>query len=424
MKNSSDSNAKKAVSTPKKIALAVLGVLTLLTLANIIEASVHKFKDGFHDDHDVAVHVDIDEDFFAHEDVHVVVNVDESHFTLTADGELMMEESFNVSVGENLMVSVNDADVQVKTNDGDEAVIKVYLDGRDMDKAREYFEDQNFEITQEGDNIYVKTYPERKNYSWNKDGGASIDVHVTIPYEFNANVKTSDGDIQMDEADGETKLQSSDGDIAAGSLRGTSVNIRTSDGDIATESIEADKVSIVTSDGDIAIDNVVSDDVTIRTSDGDINADALSGSVSVSTSDGDIMIETLTGNRVAVRTSDGEIVTREVDADDADFQTSDGSITLKDVAGNLTAVTSSGDVSVHLSDAGKVFLRTGDGDIYIKAPESLSAELSLKGERVRLSSGFQFDGKLKENAAEGRINGGGQSIEARTSDGEVVFREN
>ena len=430
MKTSSDSKSGKSVSTPKKIALAVLGVLSLLTLANIIEASIHKFKDSYHGEEEIAIHIDediavhIDEDIYLHDDNHVVVHVDRNNQVSVASGELMIEESFKVSPGENLLVSVNDADVNVETNNGSEALVKVYLDGRDMDKAREYFEDQNFEVTREGVNVYVKTYPKRKSSSWNRNGGANIQVEVTVPYEFNVSVKTSDGDISMDKAEGETMLQSSDGDIAAAELVGSSVNIRTSDGDVSTEAIEASRVSIATSDGDIAIEDITSDDATIRTSDGDIKADALSGSMSVSTSDGDIVIKTLTGSRVSVRTSDGEIIANQVDANSSDFQTSDGSILLKDVSGDLKAITSSGDLNVHLTEAGEVYLRTGDGDIHIKAPQDYSAELSLKGERVRLSSGFQFDGKLKENAAEGRINGGGQSLEARTSDGEVVFREN
>ncbi len=69
-------------------------------------------------------------------------------------------------------------------------------------------------------------------------------------------------------------------------------------------------------------------------------------------------------------------------------------------------------------------MRSGDGDIHISAPGDYSAALSLRGERVRIASGFQFDGKLKKNEAEGRINGGEFTLEARTSDGEVVFKEN
>lgn len=423
--NNQSSDKNSSISTSKKVALTVLGALALLTFANVIQAGVNKYHED--DVHTVrisedGIEVHVEEGIKVHLEEHISVHVDRHE--VTDLGELMIEESFDVSPGENLQVAVNDADISVETNNGDRAIIKVYLDGRDKEKAREYFEDQNYEVSREGVNVYVKTYPKRKNYSWNRDGGAKISVEVSIPAEFNVSLKTSDGDIYMDEADGEIKLQSSDGDISAAALTGSSVNIRTSDGDIATKSVEAGKVSISTSDGDIRLKDIESTDISIKTSDGDIKADLLSGNASVATSDGDIVIKSLEGNEMAVRTSDGEIVANLVNASSSQFQTSDGSIMLKSVTGDLTAKTSSGDLNVTLVAGEKVYLRTGDGDIFIRAPHDYSAELFLKGERVRVASGFQFDGKLKENEAEGRINGGGHTIEARTSDGEVVFQEN
>ena len=424
MKNHSDAGKSSSISTPKKVALAVLGALTLLTLVNFIQADGHNHKEqAIHEEHDIAVHVDTDFEFESHSDNQIVVRVEKRHANFS-DGELMIEESFKVSSGENLSVAVGDADINVETHEGDEAEIKVYLEARDMDKAREYFEDQNFEVTKDGSTIHVITRPVRKNYSWNRDGGAHIQVDVNIPVDFNVNLKSSDGDIALDKINGEVSIHTSDGDISTRTLTGNEVSIRTSDGDIATDIIDAGKVAITTSDGDIAMEDVVSNDISIRTSDGDIKAETLSGNSSVMTSDGDIIIQLLDGNSVAVRTSDGEIVAHEVIAGNSQFQTSDGSIVLKGVSGNLEAKTSSGNLNVTLVEGEKVYLKTGDGDIYIHAPEDYSAELSLRGERVRVSTGFQFDGKLKETEAEGRINGGEHTLEARTSDGEIVFREN
>ncbi len=422
---------KKSISTSKKVALAVLGALTLLTFVNIIQAAVNR-----HRTHDVALHIDrniekhVEEALQAAE--RVIIRIEEKHNRIKHeghvaghdDGELVLEESYEVNAGENLSVAVGDADIEVNTNGSNDAIIEVYLHGKDMELAQEYFENQNFDISRDGETIHVVTRPVKKNYSWRRHGGAHIKVKIQIPDEFNVNLKTSDGDIALGNLNGEVSLHSSDGDIAAATLSGSLVHIRTSDGDIAASDMEAGKVTVSTSDGDIALKDILSGEISVRTSDGDIKAAVLTGNASVNTSDGDIVIKSLEGDEVSVRSSDGEIIVHEVQAGNSHFQTSDGSIMLKNVSGKLTAKTSSGDLNVTLNEGGKVYLRTGDGDIHIRAPQDYAAELFLKGERVRVSSGFQFDGKLKENEAEGRINGGGLSIEARTSDGEVVFREN
>ncbi|MEM8486012.1 MAG: DUF4097 family beta strand repeat-containing protein [Bacteroidota bacterium] len=407
-------SSSKSVSTPKKIALLVLGALTILTFVNILEAGVSKLRGS--DRAMAATEKGYEEGFLPMDEVAVRTDAD--------DGELMIEESFKVSSGDNFVVGVNDADLYVETSDTDNAKVEVYLKSNNMNKGRDYFENQNYEVTQDGNSVFVKTYPKRKNFNWSGIRNLRITVRASIPSDFNVTLKTADGDIVLGETSGEIMIQTSDGDVNTEFLSGPSINIRTSDGDIATESMDAAQVSVATSDGDIRLEDVDADDISVRTSDGDIMAARLTGESSVSTSDGDIRIKAIEGAETAVRTSDGDIVTEMVDTNNAQFQTSDGSITLNSVAGDLTAKTSSGNLRVGLTEGGKVYLRSGDGDIHISAPSDYSAELMLRGERVRIASGFQFDGKLKKNEAEGRINGGEFTLEARTSDGEVVFKEN
>ena len=340
------------------------------------------------------------------------------------DQELMIEETYRVSTGENLVVSVDDADVVIETHDGSEAVVEVWLESNDMGKGKEYFDDQNFEVTRDGINVYVKTYPKKRNYDWRDMGRTNILVQILIPAEFNVNVKTDDGDIVVDNVDGEVLITSSDGDISTASFFGPSVNIRTSDGDIESGVIDADKVSIITDDGDIALEDVESGDLSVRTSDGDISARYLSGVTSIATSDGDIAIDALDGDDITVRTSDGDIVVNEVNAEQSEFITSDGSIRLDGVSGKLTARSSDGNLEVSLVDATDINLRSGEGNIYINAPRDYSAELYLKGDRVELSSRFQFSGTLKKDRADGNINGGRYSLEAKSGDGRVVLDGN
>ena len=64
------------------------------------------------------------------------------------DQETMIDERFSVNEGGTLEVNVGDADVEVVPGASDEVHVEVILAARNLsDKAREYFEKQNFTVT-------------------------------------------------------------------------------------------------------------------------------------------------------------------------------------------------------------------------------------------------------------------------------------
>ncbi len=434
MNNESKKNSSR-VSTPKKVALAILGALTILTVVNLIESSMDSRnveEPSMEEEHVFELRIE-EETSVAVEKTHpgraqksqngsrVIV---ERITSGSVDGEVIIEEVFGVSAGEQLSVQVGDADIRINSTEEDQARVKLLLEGDDMRKARDYFDDQRFDITMEGETVYVRTDPIKKNQGWRQHGGARITVDISIPNVFNADIRTSDGDIRLSSLEGSVVLHTSDGDIFTERLMGPSVSIRTSDGDIRTATMESDDIHIRTSDGDIHVADLIGREVSLTTSDGDIRGNEVRGHSSVSTSDGDIFLNTLSGDEVNVRTSDGEIVIDQINGDLSKIQTSDGSIMVRSVSGELTAKTSSGDIRVVLNEATNVYLRSGDGDILVDAPEDYAASLYLKGDEVRVSSTFTFNGTIKEDEAEGSINGGGYTLEARASEGEIIFREN
>ena len=118
--------------------------------------------------------------------------------------------------------------------------------------------------------------------------GFGILTRVSVPQRFNADISTEDGDIFLGDLDGSVVLNSSDGDIEVGRIRGDDLNIETSDGDITADAIEARQTDI-------------------RTSDGDIDIRAVGGSIRATTSDGDIRVRLAQAGDVRLRTSDGDI---------------------------------------------------------------------------------------------------------------------
>ena len=118
-------------------------------------------------------------------------------------------------------------------------------------------------------------------------------------------------------------------------------------------------------------------DVSVRTSDGDILAGEIEGDVTLLSSDGDIVLDGVMEGELEVRTSDGDIVIDLIEAASARIGTSDGDILLGRVDSPLSVSSGDGDVQVSLARAHETQISTGDGDILLTAPESLSAELLI-----------------------------------------------
>ena len=341
--------------------------------------------------------------------------------------ETMIDERFSVNEGGTLEVNVGDADVEVVPGASDEVHVEVILAARNLsDKAREYFEKQNFKVTQSGNTVRVETDRRRRiRISWNDwRNHPSIYVRVSVPETFNADLHTSDGDIGVDHLNGDIRLSTSDGDVTVGELSGNTLVLSTSDGDIQVDALDGETIDIHTSDGDLDLGTITARSITARTSDGDIRVTSLNGDAEVKTSDGDIDIDAVNGPSFFARTSDGDITVGELIAGHSTVRSSDGDITLRRVEGDLNVSGSNANIRLDLYKPGAVTATTSDGDILITLPENHGADLRLRGDDVRISRSLDFDGRIVDDRATGEINGGGPLIEARTSDGQVTVRGN
>lgn len=286
--------------------------------------------------------------------------------TLTESGEAVIDERFDVSPGDALEIRVSHTDVRIETGSDKEARIVVTLDGRDMDRAREIFEEMNFRVERDGDVIrIVSESPNRRWLRFRND--VQVTLTARIPARFDAEIETSHGDVALDALDGRIDVRTSHGDVDVRDLGGPWLSIETSHGDVATGSLHADEVTVKTSHGDVAIDEVVASAFTARTSHGDVEVERVEGRADVTLSHGDLRVFLTTEN--------------------------------------------------------PAFFRTDHGDILISMAPGLGADLSLKGGRVRLDASASFKGEVKKDRADGQLNGGGARIEARTSHGSITLRE-
>lgn len=336
-------------------------------------------------------------------------------------GDVMIDESFQLAAGRALHVDVSDADVIVSTHADRSARVRIYLYGRDMARARDYFERQRFEVAQDGGDVTVATDPQRGvSIVWgDRSGGANITVVAEIPVASDIRLETSDGDVWLDDVEGTVRLRTADGDVTFNSIRGPSISVVSADGDLSGSEVVGESVEIKTSDGDIRADVIEASTVDLNTADGDVILGTVAGELALRTVDGDISVENADGRRISMRTSDGEIRITSLRAAESTLQSSDGSIFVRNAEGGLDVSTTDGDIEVGLVKPGAVSLRATDGDIVVSVDGGLPASVELWGTQVRVASSLEFSGRIERRSAEGTINGGGELIRARAADGTV-----
>ncbi len=299
--------------------------------------------------------------------------------------ELVMSAEFDSRPGGRLMIDVPDADLVLRNGARGQVGFEIYVTARDMQRGRARFEAMNFRADGNADEVSLRANREQDvNWDWRNWGGFTITVEVTVPEEYNADVRTEDGDVAVQSLRGDVRLRSSDGDISADSLTGDIV--------------------IHTSDGDIGVRRMVG------------------GQIEIGTSDGDVSLGDLQATRIVIDTSDGDITSDRLAAEGIEARTSDGDIVVSAVAGPIEARTNDGGIHVGIEQLGDTILSSGDGDITIRATENLSADLELRGQELSMRSEVRFDGTLERRVIRGALNGGGPSLTARTRDGSIVLR--
>jgi len=162
-----------------------------------------------------------------------------------------------------------------------------------------------------------------------------------------------------------------------------------------------------------------------RSGDGHIQVGDLAGDVNLRTGDGHI---TLTGVRGPMRvyTGDGRIEGHRLEGP-LDAQTGDGSIRVSGLFDQLDLRTGDGHIQAEVESGSKVAagwsLRTSDGNIRLRVPENIRADLEVHtGDgRVNLDFPVEVLGRLNPANIRGRINGGGPLLRLRSGDGNITL---
>jgi hypothetical protein len=271
------------------------------------------------------------------------------------------EKKYQVSAGGTLVVNTDQGSVNVVGTGGSEVSILVELNGRERDV-------ENFEITSEQTSAGVEVHGRRNKSGWSWLGGSNLEAQFTIsvPHEYHLKLRTSGGDVDVKDIKGR-------------------VEGKTSGGNVRTKTTEG------------AAD--------LQTSGGDITAEELKGDLRAQTSGGDVRIKNIVGG--------------------VEAGTSGGNVSVSDVEGSVNAETSGGNVTVSVRGSNKgVHAETSGGNVTIAIAKTVGATIdaSTSGGEVECDLPVTVTGKLKSTSIRGTVNGGGNTIYAHTSGGNVRIR--
>jgi hypothetical protein len=307
--------------------------------------------------------------------------------TVYGEIEDKVSESFNVGKGGTLTVESHLGSIKVTTHSSDKVDVTIIRKLKTNSKrdAKKILEDLTIDFNKSGDDLFVTVDLDNDDWGLMKKirNKLRLEFEITVPEEYNVDLKTSGGSISVDDLNGSAITKTSGGSLKFGQINGP-VNGHTSGGSITLQGCNGD-AEIKTSGGSLKI--------------GDVDGDVLA-----KTSGGSIHIEHVKGSLKA--------------------STSGGSIKVTEVMGYLDAKTSGGSVNATLTKQPETdcSLSTSGGSINVFLADDLQMTVNARtsGGRVRTEFPVTIQGEIKKNKLlNADINGGGPGLTLKTSGGNI-----
>ena len=292
-------------------------------------------------------------------------------------------KTFKVSGGGLLKISLVNGDVNIRTWDNNE--VKVRMDDLgDMSETDSHL----IKIYQSGNTVFV----ENKGGGWSN----SNDVSVSIPKEFNIDVKTNQGDVELrSDVTGKVTVFTGGGDISAKNITGQS-SLSSYGGDIYADNLSAD-ANISTKGGDIKLGNVAGN-ADLNTLGGSIDVGNVLKDLNARTNGGEITTGDI-GGKLTATTMGGEIDIRNV-SQKASVKTNGGNIKLSGSSGPVKAVTLGGNIDLY-KISGPVEAKTYAGDVHVELESVGNSPSDISTLSGRISLFITSSGKATVKAKAG-----------------------
>lgn len=267
-----------------------------------------------------------------------------------AETEERVNKRFTAEPGGKLVLDVDFGSIDITTADKPEVTVDVFRKVKRGGKADEeaFLKERPVTFSQDGNTITVHSRAKTRNF-WRGNQRTEGRYTITVPKEFNTQVRTSGGNISIADLRGDTSARTSGGSLKFTRLRGP-LSGDTSGGNIR----------VADCDGPL----------TLNTSGGSIDISNATAKVDASTSGGNVSAQfsNPVADEVRLRTSGGNVTLRvaEKSAFDLDASTSGGS-----VSSDLPVQTEGKPKRTHLkgpvNGGGKpVVLRTSGGNVHVR----------------------------------------------------------
>lgn len=305
----------------------------------------------------------------------------------------IINKSFNAKPGDTLYMKVDRGSIKVLTSNSDKVDIKVVRELRRASdsKAREIYDLHKIDFSQDGNTVRIEADNKQKGGTgWFKNAfnnpfnNLHVEYTISIPSRFDVDLRTSGGNIDIQDLEGVVKAHTSGGHLALGSIKG---------------------------------------DINAHTSGGNIKVEGGTGNADVHTSGGNLTIGNIDGDLKA-RTSGGNITLAHIHGS-IDAETSGGHIKVTEALGPINASTSGGNVTAELANqpSADCSLRTSGGNINVTLTEKVAVDLNARTSGGRVNSDFSGDYNKQRTRLVAKINGGGPGLTLETSGGNVDVRK-
>src|SRR6267154_1311584 len=310
------------------------------------------------------------------------------------------------------------------------------------------------------------TLPPQMARSANSGAQYWVLFEVSVPLNYNVEVKTEAGDIETQDIGGFASLATQGGNVRAGRI-GISGHRTASDRPVAKLETEGGHINVLDVAGDLAAFTAgghinarnISGDASLHSGGGHIRAGQIGGRADLQTDGGNITVGQA-GNLVSVRTGGGQIDFGEVRGSvraqtggggirimyvsgPMEVESSAGSICLTRVAGALQAATSGGTITAWINPdspaeggnvrlAGASQLASGNGDIIVFLPRNLAVNIEAivtNGSERHIEADPALHMAMQASAngsgpvhASAVLNGGGAPLKLRTTGGKIRLK--
>jgi DUF4097 and DUF4098 domain-containing protein YvlB len=299
-----------------------------------------------------------------------------------------LHKSFTVSPGGRLLMAVSRGAIEIQTGADNQVAVEVFrkVTRVSESKARDILDSHEITFTQEGDTVAVRDKAPRQWSEWSWWGGGNLQVRytVTVPRQFNLDLKTAGGSITVPDLTGGVALHTSGGSLKVGAIDGP--------------------VTAGTAGGSIAVASATGV-IEAKTSGGGIEVGEAKAAANLGTSGGGIRVKLARGPLTA--------------------KTSGGGIEISEAHGAVEAVTAGGSVTASLagSPAEECRLSTSGGSVRLQLPATANADIDAKtsGGSVKTELPVTVQGTARRNELVGKLGAGGQLVRLRTSGGNITL---